>query len=207
VDQLFTNLLSSRGLQKTAHRFDNGKTRNYRTPLADDRAGELQKFLARLEASLTRKGGSILGHWGGGEDKFLDAHLRDSELFTVMNLLLVIRYMLDLELNGAVPRGHPLFNCRDGVCLSTECIGPVFCPHLKQSKNFKPHHGDYDAVVTREFVAGLCAAAERASRGIPPDLTWNGKVLDVAAVRAGWTAGEDTTYKRVGERKKRARRE
>ena len=39
------------------------------------------------------------------------------------------------------------------------------------------------------------------------DLVWNGKVLDVAAVRAGWTAGEDTTYKRAGERKKRARRE
>ena len=114
-----------------------------------------------------------------------------------MNLLYVIRYMLDLESNGAVPRGHPLFNCRDGVCLSTECIGPVFCGHIKQSKNFKPHHGDYDAVVTREFVAGLCAAAERASRGIPPDLEWNGKVLDVAAVRAGWTAPEDTGYKRA----------
>jgi len=41
LDQLFTNLLSSRGLRKTAHRFDNGKTHKYRTPLADDRAGEL----------------------------------------------------------------------------------------------------------------------------------------------------------------------
>ena len=65
--------------------------------------------------------------------------------------------------------------------------------------------------MTREFVAGLCAAAERASRGIPPDLEWNGKVLDVAAVRAGWTAGEDTGYKkreaRRSERRKRARRE
>ena len=127
-----------------------------------------------------------------------------------MNLLYVIRYMLDLESNGAVPRGHPLFNCRDGVCLSTECIGPVFCPHLKQSKNFKPHHGDYDSVVTREFVVGLCAAAERARLG-RADLVWNGKVLDVAAVRAGWTADEDSGYKkreaRRSERRKRARRE
>ena len=55
-------------------------------------------------------------------------------------------------------------------------------------------------------MVGLCAAAERA-RLNRADLVWNGKVLDVAAVRAGWTAGEDTTYKRVGERKKRARRE
>ena len=202
VDQLFTNLLSSRGLRKTAHRFDNGKTHKYRTPLADDRAGELQKFLARLEASLTRKGGSILGHWGGAEDKYLDAHLRDSELFTVMNLLLVIRYMLDLELNGQVPPGHPLYNCRDGVCLSTECIAPVFCGHLEQTPTFRPHHGDYDSVVTREFVIGLCAAAERARLG-EADLVWNGKVLDVAAVRAGWTAGEDTSYKREQKRRRK----
>ena len=113
-----------------------------------------------------------------------------------MNLLEAIRYMLDLELNGQVPLGHPLYNCRDGVCLSTECIGPVFCGHLKQTKDFKPHHGDYDSVVTREFVIGLCAAAERA-RLNRADLVWNGKVLDVAAVRAGWTADEDTGYKRA----------
>ena len=123
-----------------------------------------------------------------------------------MNLLEAIRYMLDLDLNGKVPPGHPLYNCRDGVCLSTECIGPVFCGHLKQSKNFKPHYGDYDSVVTREFVVGLCAAAERARLG-EADLEWNGKVLDVAAVRAGWTADEDTCYKRRVERMKRARRE
>ena len=122
-----------------------------------------------------------------------------------MNLLYVIRYMLDLELNGQVPLGHPLYNCRDGVCLSTECIGPVFCGHIKQSKNFKPHHGDYDSVVTREFVIGLCAAAERARLG-KADLVWNGKVLDVAAVRAGWTAGEDTTYKKGLERAAKKRR-
>ena len=202
VDQLFTNLLSSRGLRKTAHRFDNGKTRKYRTPLADNRADELQKFLDELEAYLKQKGGSILGYWGGAEDKFLDAHLDDAQSFTVMNLLEAIRYMLDLELNGAVPRGHPLYNCRDGVCLSTECIGPVFCGHIKQSKNFKPHHGDYDSVVTREFVVGLCAAAERARLG-KADLEWNGKVLDVAAVRAGWTAPENTGYKKSQAKKRR----
>ena len=32
LDQLFTNLLSSRDLPKTARRFDNGKTSKYRTP-------------------------------------------------------------------------------------------------------------------------------------------------------------------------------
>ena len=47
----------------------------------------------------------------------------------------------------------------------------------------------------REFVVGLCAAAERA-RLNRADLVWNGKVLDVAAVRAGWTADEDTSYQR-----------
>ena len=200
-DQLFTNILSSRGLPKFC-RFDNGKTRKYRTPLADNRADELQKFLDELEAYLARTGGSILGYWGGGEKHFLDAHLDDAQSFTVMNLLEAIRYMLDLDLNGKVPPGHPLSNCRDGVCLSTECIGPVFCGHIKQSKNFKPHHGDYDSVVTREFVVGLCAAAERARLG-EADLVWNGKVLDVAAVRAGWTAGEDTGYKRAQAKKRR----
>ena len=119
-----------------------------------------------------------------------------------MNLLEAIRYMLDLDLNGKVPPGHPLYNCRDGVCLSTECIGPVFCGHIKQSKNFKPHHGDYDSVVTREFVIGLCAAAERA-RLNRADLVWNGKVLDVAAVRAGWTADENSGYKRAQAKKRR----
>ena len=203
-DQLYTNLLSSRGLPKFC-RFDNGKTRKYRTPLADNRADELQKFLDELEAYLKQKGGSILGYWGGGEKHFLDAHLDDAQSFTVMNLLEAIRYMLDLDLNGKVPPGHPLYNCRDGVCLSTECIGPVFCGHLKQSKNFKPHYGDYDSVVTREFVVGLCAAAERARLG-KADLKWNGKVLDVAAVRAGWTADEDSGYKRRCERTKRLRR-
>ena len=203
-DQLYTNILSSRGLPKFC-RFDDGKTRKYRTPLADNRADELQKFLDKLEAYLARTGGSILGYWGGGEDKFLDAHLRDSQSYTVMNLLEAIRYMLDLELNGQVPRGHPMYNCRDGVSLSTECIGPVFCGHIKQTPTFKPHHGHYDSVVTREFVIGLCAAAERARLG-EADLKWKGKVLDVAAVRAGWTAGEDTTYKRRCERTKRLRR-
>ena len=204
-DQLYTNILSSRGLPKFC-RFDNGKTRKYRTPLADNRADELQKFLDELEAYLKQKGGSILGYWGGGEKHFLDAHLDDAQSFTVMNLLEAIRYMLDLDLNGKVPPGHPLYNCRDGVCFSTECIGPVFCGHLKQSKNFRPHHGDYDSVVTREFVVGLCAAAERARLG-KADLVWNGKVLDVAAVRAGWTADENSGYKKRCERKKRARRE
>ena len=203
-DQLYTNLLSSRGLPKFC-RFDNGKTRKYRTPLADNRADELQKFLDELEAYLKQKGGSILGYWGGGEKHFLDAHLDDAQSFTVMNLLEAIRYMLDLDLNGQVQRGHPMYNCRDGVCLSTECIGPVFCGHLKQSKNFKPHHGDYDSVVTREFVVGLCAAAERARLG-KADLVWNGKVLDVAAVRAGWTADENSGYKKACERAKRLRR-
>ena len=203
-DQLYTNILSSRGLPKFC-RFDNGKTRKYRTPLADNRADELQKFLDELEAYLAQKGGSILGYWGGGEKHFLDAQLDDAQSFTVMNLLEAIRYMLDLDLNGKVPPGHPLYNCRDGVCLSTECIGPVFCGHIKQSKNFKPHHGDYDSVVTREFVIGLCAAAERARLG-KADLVWNGKVLDVAAVRAGWTAGEDTNYKKGLERAAKKRR-
>ena len=48
LDQLFTNLLSSRDLPKTARRFDNGKTRKYRTPLADNRTDELQKLLDKL---------------------------------------------------------------------------------------------------------------------------------------------------------------
>ena len=82
----------------------------------------------------------------------------------------------------------------------------MFCGHIKQTKDFQAHHGDYDSVVTREFVIGLCAAAERARLG-RADLEWNGKVLDVAAVRAGWTAGEDSGYKQRLARVKRARRE
>ena len=68
--------------------------------------------------------------------EILDAHL--ATLTFVMNLLEAIRYMLDLELNGAP--GH-LYNCRDGVCLSTECIGPVFCGHLKHPRISSPTTG------------------------------------------------------------------
>ena len=49
---------------------------------------------------------------------------------------------------------------------------------------------------------GLCAAAERARLG-EADLEWKGKVLDVAAVRAGWTAPENTGYKKSQAKKRR----
>ena len=144
MESVVTDLLSSRYLPKTPHFFDGGRTYNFRTPLADNRAGELGGFFSQLGAWLA-KGGSILGFWGGGDGKFIDAH--DHSNATVLNLLLVMRFILGLELNGAVPVGHALYLCRDGVSLSTELIGRVFCPKLAQSENFKPHYGVVVAVV------------------------------------------------------------
>ena len=199
MESVVTDLLSSRYLPKMPHLFDNGSTYNFRTPLADNRAKELGGFFSQLGAWLA-KGGSILGFWGGGDGKFIDAH--DHSNATVLNLLLVIRYILGLELNGAVPPGHPLYNCSDGVCLSTELIGRVFAPKLKQRENFKPHFGDYDAVVTRIFVCGVLAARERALKNPSRKLIWKGKELDVVALRAAWEAPEDSYYKTKKPRRK-----
>ena len=199
MESVVTDLLSSRYLPKTPHFFDGGRTYNFRTPLADNRAKELGGFFSQLGAWLA-KGGSILGFWGGGDGKFIDAH--DHSNATVLNLLLVIRYILGLELNGAVPPGHPLYNCSDGVCLSTELIGRVFAPKLKQRENFKPHFGDYDAVVTRIFVCGVLAARERALKNPSRKLIWKGKELDVVALRAAWEAPEDSYYKTKKPRRK-----
>ena len=193
MESVVTDLLSSRYLPKMPHLFDNGRTYNFRTPLADNRAKELGGFFSQLGAWLA-KGGSILGFWGGGDGKFIDAH--DHSNATVLNLLLVMRFILGLDLNGAVPVGHPLYLCRDGISLSTDVIGRVFCPKLAQSENFKPHTGDYDAVVTRIFVCGVLAARERALKNPSRKLIWKGKELDVVALRAAWEADEDTAYKR-----------
>ena len=208
MESVVTDLLSSRYLPKTPHFFDGGRTYNFRTPLADNRAGELGGFFSQLGAWLA-KGGSILGFWGGGDGKFIDAH--DHSNATVLNLLLVMRFILGLDLGGRVPVGHPLYNCRDGVCLSTDLIGRVFAPKLAQSENFKPHYGHYDAVVTRIFVCGVLAARKRALENPSRKLIWKGKELDVVALRAAWSADEDSGYKkreaRRSERRKRARRE
>jgi hypothetical protein len=193
MESVVTDLLSSRYLPKTPHFFDGGRTYNFRTPLADNRAKELGGFFSQLGAWLA-KGGSILGFWGGGDGKFIDAHHHSNA--TVLNLLLVMRFILGLELNGAVPVGHPLYLCRDGISLSTDLIGRVFCPKLKQSQNFKPHCGDYDAAVTRIFVCGVLAARQRALKNPSCKLIWKGKELDVVALRAAWTAPEDSYYKK-----------
>ena len=193
MESVVTDLLSSRYLPKMPHVFDNGSTYNFRTPLADNRAGELGGFFSQLGAWLA-KGGSILGFWGGGDGKFIDAHHHSNA--TVLNLLLVMRFILGLELNGAVPVGHPLYLCRDGISLSTDLIGRVFCPKLAQSENFKPHFGDYDAVVTRTFVCGVLAARQRALKNPSRKLIWKGKELDVVALRAAWTAPEESSYKK-----------
>ena len=207
MESVVTDLLSSRYLPKTPHFFD-GRTYNFRTPLADNRTKELGGFFSQLGAWLA-KGGSILGFWGGGDGKFIDAH--DHSNATVLNLLLVMRFILGLELNGAVPVGHALYNCSDGVCLSTDLFGRVFAPKLKTSENFKAHHGHYDAVVTRIFVCGVLAARKRALENPSRKLIWKGKELDVVALRAAWSADEDSGYKkreaRRSERRKRARRE
>ena len=193
MESVVTDLLSSRYLPKTPHFFDGGRTYNFRTPLADNRAGELGGFFSQLGAWLA-KGGSILGFWGGGDGKFIDAH--DHSNATVLNLLLVMRFILGLDLGGRVPVGHPLYNCRDGVCLSTDLIGRVFAPKLAQSENFKPHYGHYDAVVTRIFVCGVLAARQRALKNPSRKLIWKGKELDVVALRAAWTAPEESSYKK-----------
>jgi hypothetical protein len=200
MESVVTDLLSSRYLPKMPHLFDNGCTYNFRTPLADNRAKELGGFFSQLGAWLA-KGGSILGFWGGGDGKFIDAH--DHSNATVLNLLLVMRFILGLDLNGAVPVGHPLYLCSDGVCLSTDLIGRVFCPKLKQNENFKPHCGDFDAVVTRIFVCGVLAARQRALENPSRKLIWKGKELDVVALRAAWSAGEDTGYQRKLKRQRR----
>ena len=98
--------------------------------------------------------------------------------------------------------GHALYLCRDGVCLSTELIGRVFCPKLAQSENFRPHYGHYDAAVTRIFVCGVLAARERALKNPSRKLIWKGKELDVVALRAAWEASKDTSYKRRQEAKR-----
>ena len=193
MESVVTDLLSSRYLPKTPHFFDGGRTYNFRTPLADNRAKILGGFFSQLGAWLA-KGGSILGFWGGGDGKFIDAH--DHSNATVLNLLLVMRFILGLELNGTVPVGHPLYLCRDGISLSTDLIARVFCPKLAQSENFKPHFGDYDAVVTRIFVCGVLAARQRALKNPSRKLIWKGKELDVVALRAAWEADEDTSYKK-----------
>ena len=196
VDSLVTDLLSARQLPKMPHVFDNGCTYSYRTPLDECETSKLGAFFKSLGAYLSRKSGSILGYWGGGDGKFIDARLESLRGITVLNLLLVMRYILGLELSGHVPRGHPLYLCRDGVCLSTDLIGRVFAPKLSQSENFKPHRGDYDAVVTRIFVCGVLAARERAIQNPSRKLIWEGKELDVVALRAAWTAPEDSSYKK-----------
>ena len=200
MESLVTDLLSSRYLPKTSHLFDNGRTYNFRTPLADNRAGELGGFFSQLGAWLA-KGGSILGFWGGGDGKFIDAH--DHSNATVLNLLLVMRFILGLELNGTIPVGHPLYLCRDGISLSTDLIGRVFCPKLAQSENFKPHFGDYDAVVTRIFVCGVLAARERALKNPSRKLIWKGKELDVVALRAAWESSKYSDYKTKRRNKRR----
>ena len=196
VDSLITDLLSARHLPKMPHLFDNGCTYSYRTPLDECETSKLGAFFKSLGAYLARKSGSILGYWGGGDGKFIDARLESLRGVTVLNLLLVMRYILGLELSGHVPQGHPLYLCRDGVCLSTDLIGRVFAPKLSQSENFKPHRGDYDAVVTRKFVCGILAARERAIQNPSRKLIWKGKELDVVALRAAWEAPEDSSYKK-----------
>jgi len=200
MESVVTDLLSSRYLPKTPHFFDGGRTYNFRTPLADNRAGELGGFFSQLGAWLA-KGGSILGFWGGGDGKFIDAHHHSNA--TVLNLLLVMRFILGLELNGAVPVGHPLYLCRDGISLSTDLIGRVFCPKLAQSENFKPHFGDYDAVVTRIFVCGVLAARQRALKNPSRKLIWKGKELDVVALRAAWESSKYSDYKTKRRNKRR----
>ena len=203
MESYVTDLLSSRYLPKMPHVFDNGRTYSYRTPLDECETSKLGAFFKSLGAYLAQKSGSILGYWGGGDGKFIDARLDSLRGITVLNLLLVMRYILGLELNGAVPVGHALYLCRDGVCLSTELIGRVFCPNLAQSENFKPHFGDYDAVVTRKFVCGVLAARERALKNPSRKLIWKGKELDVVALRAAWEADEDTSYKRKQAKRRR----
>ena len=202
MESYVTDLLSSRYLPKMPHVFDNGRTYSYRTPLDECETSKLGAFFKSLGAYLAQKSGSILGYWGGGDGKFIDARLDSLRGITVLNLLLVMRYILGLELNGAVPVGHALYLCRDGVCLSTELIGRVFCPNLAQSENFKPHFGDYDAVVTRKFVCGVLAARERALKNPSRKLIWKGKELDVVALRAAWEAPEDSYYKTKKPRRK-----
>ena len=196
MESVVTDLLSSRYLPKMPHVFDNGRTYSYRTPLDECETSKLGAFFKSLGAYLAQKSGSILGYWGGGDGKFIDARLDSLRGITVLNLLLVMRFILGLELNGAVPVGHPLYLCRDGISLSTDLIGRVFCPKLKQSQNFKPHCGDYDAAVTRIFVCGVLAARQRALKNPSCKLIWKGKELDVVALRAAWEADEDTSYKR-----------
>jgi hypothetical protein len=203
MESYVTDLLSSRYLPKMPHVFDNGRTYSYRTPLDECETSKLGAFFKSLGAYLAQKSGSILGYWGGGDGKFIDARLDSLRGITVLNLLLVMRFILGLELNGAVPVGHPLYNCSDGVCLSTELIGRVFCPKLAQSENFKPHFGDYDAVVTRIFVCGVLAARERALKNPSRKLIWKGKELDVVALRAAWESSKYSDFKAKRRNKRR----
>ena len=164
LKDLTRTLVTNKSEKKTRQPFDN--RRLHRTPLTESKPDELDAQFRQLD-NATKGERDVIGSWGGGDDRYIKKMLRriargaTNSRKRVMNLLLVARFMLDLKGNGEVPKGHAMYEGRDGVCLSTDWFGPIFCPDVEG----EPHTGDYDATVTRFFMIGLTLALRRRREG------------------------------------------